>query len=314
MVREVVEGLAVKPGGRYVDGTLGSAGHAAAILACAGDRGVLLGIDRDGEALERARARLGGAAARCRFAPANFARIAEVARATGFSPADGVVLDLGVSSEQLDTAERGFSFMRDGPLDMRMDATVGESAADLVNRLPEEELARVLREWGEEPRARRIAAAIARERRAGAIRRTGQLAQLVCACIGRPPGARVHPATRTFQALRIAVNRELESLQEGLEAGLSILAPGGRLAVIAYHSLEDRIAKQCFAAHVFRREALAAGGWEWRGRPPALAWVTRKPLTPADDEVRRNPRARSAKLRIVERIDEPAPDAGRERR
>jgi 16S rRNA (cytosine1402-N4)-methyltransferase len=206
-----------------------------------------------------------------------------------------------VSSEQIDTARRGFSFMADGPLDMRMDPTEGPSAADVVNGLPEEDLFSVLKTLGEEPAARRIARAIAAARQAAPIAGTGQLASIVARAVGGRRG-RLHPATRTFQAIRMRVNREQESLDRGIEAGLSLLGTGGRMAVISFHSLEDRIVKNGFRRHAGQWESLAAGGRAWRGEEPRVQIVTRKPVTPAEDEQRRNPRSQSAKLRVAERL------------
>lgn len=300
LLHEVVRALQPHPGGVYVDGTLGRGGHARAILEAAGGDARLLALDRDGEALERARMGLGDLARACVFVRANFAEMREVARDRGFDPADGIVLDVGVSSDQLDDPERGFSFMRDGPLDMRMDRTQSTTAADLVNTRPLSELADLLRRYGEEPRARAIAARIVARREASPFARTAELAGLVAEVYGGRR-ERIHPATRTFQALRIAVNGELAALARAVEGGLALLKPGGRMAVIAFHSLEDRIVKQCFAEHEGRWEAQEQGGVAWRGSLPAVRRLTRKPVVPADEECEQNPRARSAKLRVAER-------------
>ena len=303
LVDEVLECLAVKQGGRYIDGTLGRGGHTEAILKQAGPAGRVLGIDRDAEAIERAKQRLGGLAARCVFVHGNFADLGDAARQAGFTGVDGIVLDLGVSSEQLETPGRGFSFMKDGPLDMRMDTSEQDTAMRLVNDLAAGELRAVLRDYGEEPSAARIARAILRAREIRPIARTAELADLVSGVTGRRGG--IHPATRTFQALRIAVNRELDALRDGLAAGLRALGTGGRMAVIAFHSLEDRIVKQSFARHAGRWESLQAGGSAWRGEEPPVRRITRKPVMASEAERARNPRSRSAKLRAVERAGEP---------
>ena len=309
LVGEVLERLAVRPGGIYVDGTLGSGGHARAVLERAGPQGVLLGIDRDAEAIARARRNLQGVAGRCVFVKGNFAEVAGIARREGFDRVDGVLLDIGVSSEQLDEPERGFSFRADSALDMRMDRSSGSTAADLIRRLSEEELRSILRDYGEEHRAARIARAIVAARKRMPLATTGELARVVETAAGGRRG-RLHPATRTFQALRIAVNDELDCLERGLVGGLDLLAPGGRLAVISFHSLEDRIVKRFAVRHAGRWESLQAGGRRWHGELPVVALVTRKPVTPSEEEVGRNPRARSAKLRVVERLAGGPPGAG----
>jgi len=286
LLREVIEGLRVRRGGVYVDATLGSGGHALALLEAIGPEGRVLGIDRDPHALARVRERLGARAAQCALARGNYADLAAMAAGAGVSAVDGVLIDCGVSSEQLETGERGFSFMIDGPLDMRMDPSESPSARDVVNELPERDLVFVLRMLGEEPAARRIARAIVEARAAGPIATTGQLAAVVERAVGGRRG-RQHPATRSFQALRMRVNRELESLESGLEAGLRLLGPGGRMAVISFHSLEDRLVKQNF------RENALAGRYEI---------VTRKPERADGQERKENPRSRSAKLRVARRI------------
>ena len=270
----------------YADGTVGGGGHAAALLEASAPDGMLLGVDRDGEALAVAADRLRPFGPRARLVHGDFRELPALARAAGLGPFDGILLDLGVSSLQLADPSRGFSFARDGPLDMRLDrAAPGPTAADLVRRLPESALLAILRDHGEERWARRIARALVAARERTPIATTAELARLVARAIPRrawPP--RIHPATRTFQALRIAVNRELEGLGEALEAAAGLLGPGGRLAVISFHSLEDRAVK-----HGFRR--LAAGG---------MVVLTPKPVTPTDAEVAANPRARSAKLRAIQ--------------
>ncbi len=301
LVKEVIDLLAVKPGGTYIDGTVGSGGHAAALLERIGPHGFLLAIDRDADAVERARARLAAWKSQCAIERGNFVDMMKIASGKGIRSVDGVILDLGVSSEQIESVERGFSFMNDGPLDMRMDKSAGRTCRDLVNGLGEDELADVLRTFGEEPRAKRIARAIVRARRTAPIATTLELAGVIEAVAGCRHG-RLHPATRAFQALRIMVNEELDFLSKGLVAGLNVLGSGGRLAVISFHSLEDRIVKRLFAEHAGRQVALAAGGSEWRGERPPVRLMTRRPVTPSAAETAGNPRARSAKLRVAERI------------
>jgi 16S rRNA (cytosine1402-N4)-methyltransferase len=280
LLAETLIWLAIRPGGVFIDATLGGAGHAAAILAASAPDGRLLGLDRDPEAIGRAKARLAPFGDRFRLTRANFAELAAVATAVGFAEVDGVLFDLGVSSFQLDTAARGFSFREEGPLDMRMDPTAGAAAVDLVNHLDERALADLLFRLGEERRSRRVAAAIVRRR---PLRTTGDLARAVEAALGRPPG-RLHPATRTFQALRIAVNDELAALETALPAATGLLRPGGRLVTIAFHSLEDRIVKNYLRAE------------------PQLRTLTKKVVLPASTEIAQNPRSRSARLRAAERV------------
>lgn len=285
---EVLEILGPRRGGLYCDGTVGGGGHAEALLAASAPDGVLLGVDRDAEALALAAERLRPFGERARLVQGDYRDLPALVRAAALGPFDGILLDLGVSSLQLADPARGFSFAQEGPLDMRMDrAGGGPTAAGLLRRLPQPELEAILREYGEERWAGRIARALVTARARRPITTTTELASLVARAIPRrawPP--RIHPATRTFQALRIAVNRELEGLAEGLEAAASLLAPGGRLAVISFHSLEDRAVKT-----TFRR--LAARG--------AVRILTRKPVTPGATEVAANPRARSAKLRAIQR-------------
>jgi 16S rRNA (cytosine1402-N4)-methyltransferase len=282
LLEETLELLAVTPGGLWVDGTLGLGGHAEAVLRASSPDGRLLGLDRDQEALERARERLRPFGARVEFAHADYREIPEQLEG---ERASGILLDMGVSSLQLDDAERGFSLRREGPLDMRMDRSARGTAFELVNRLRESELADLLHELGEEPFARRIARAIARARERAPIETTTELAEIVRRAAPRSRRPGFHPATRTFQALRIRVNRELDGLEAALERAAECLRPGGRMVVIAFHSLEDRAAKQAF-------RALARRGF---------ALVDKKPLRPSEDETRRNPRARSARLRALRR-------------
>lgn len=301
LLRETVDALAVKPGGVYVDGTLGRAGHALEILARAGDGARLVGIDRDEQALSES-AELLGKMPGVTLAHGCHGDIARIVREAGIDAVDGILLDLGVSSPQLDEAERGFSFRADGPLDMRMDRSRGETAADLVATRGDEELAEILRDFGEEPNARRIAKAIVRARAEARIETTAQLAALVERTVGRC-GAH-HPATRTFQALRMAVNDELGELERALADGLDLLKPGGRFAVITFESLTDRTVKRFFAAHAGRMVSLQQGGERWEGILPMARLVTRHAVTATKEEIEKNPRARSAKLRAAERIDE----------
>jgi 16S rRNA (cytosine1402-N4)-methyltransferase len=284
LLAETLELLAVRPGGHYVDGTVGLGGHAAAVLRAGAPDGRLFGLDRDGETLERAKVRLAEFGDRARLEQGDYREIPE--RLSG-AKVDGILLDLGVSSAQLDDATRGFSFQAEGPLDMRMDRSGGPTAADLVNRLRESELADLLYEYGEEPASRRIARAIVFAREREPITTTTELADIVRRAVPRRRPGGLHPATRTFQALRIRVNRELEGLGEALERSADCLKPGGRLAVIAFHSLEDRAAKEAFRTVATR----------------GFLILTRKPVRPGEPEVRANPRARSARLRAVRRAE-----------
>jgi 16S rRNA (cytosine1402-N4)-methyltransferase len=302
MLSEVVEALRPRLDGTYLDGTTGGGGHSAAILERLGSGGRLLALDRDEAAVERVRGRLAKWNKQVQVEHANFSGMETIAQHHGFAPLDGVLLDLGISSFQLEP-ERGFSFMSDAALDMRMDRTQTITAADLVQQLDEAALADLFWRYGEEPASRRIARAIVAERTRAPITTTGQLAATVERAVGGRRG-KLHPATRVFMALRLAVNQELEHLQEGLEAALRLLAPGGRLAVISFHSLEDRIVKHTLQAHAGRWDNLPAGGRRWIGTQPAVCIVTRKPLTPSWEECEQNPRARSAKLRVAERLEE----------
>lgn len=300
LLSEVIATLAPRAGGMYIDGTLGGGGHALAILAASSPDGQLLGIDADPAALAAAGERLAPYSDRATFAHGNFGQIGQLAQAHGFGEVDGILLDLGVSSHQLDTAERGFSFMHDAPLDMRLDPTQGETAAELVNELPEAELADTIYRYGEEHGSRRVARAIVEARRAGRIETTLALAGLVERALGGRKG-KIHPATKTFQALRIAVNRELEQLVSVLPQAVALLKPGGRLAIITFHSLEDRIVKLYFRAESGRPtiDQREAGHQE---REPAIRMLQTKPIVPGDNEQHSNSRSRSAKLRVVEKI------------
>jgi 16S rRNA (cytosine1402-N4)-methyltransferase len=277
-----MELLRVRPGGLYVDGTVGLAGHASAVLRASAPDGRLIGFDRDAETLERARALLAPFGGRARLEHADYR---EAPRLIGSERPDGILLDLGISSVQLDTAERGFSFNANGPLDMRMDRSRGMSAADVVNRTRESELADLIYRYGEERASRRIARAIVAARERKHFETTAELAAVVRRAAGRQRRPGLDPATLTFQALRIHVNDELAGLGDAVTALMDALAAGGRMVVIAFHSLEDREVKQAF------RAAAARG----------FSLLTKKPLRPGEDEVRRNPRARSARLRALER-------------
>lgn len=299
LLDEAVAALAVRLNGTYVDGTLGAAGHATRVLEESAPEGRLLGFDADPDALEIARSRLAPFGERAVLVHSNYRRMAEVAAERGFVPADGVLLDLGLSSMQLDEWDRGFSFRRDEPLDMRFDPTSGSSAAELLNSLPEDELARVLWEYGEEPAFRRIARAVARSEQP--IRTTGQLAELVASSVGRPRG-RTHPATRTFQSLRILVNDELGALEDGLCAAVSILRPGGRLVVISFHSLEDRIVKNYLRDESSECVCPPRQPVCTCAHTPTLRLVRRKADKPGAVETQENPRSRSARLRVAEKV------------
>ena len=298
---EVLAELGLREGGRYVDGTVGAGGHAAAILERTAPGGRVLGLDRDPAALvvaERELARFGGRAV---LARGNFAVLDELAREHGFAPVDGVLLDLGLSSIQLADDERGFSFRSPGPLDMRSDPDIRESAADVVNAWSEKDLRRVFAEYGEEPEAARVAGAIVRRRGKTQFETADELGRFVAGVKTRRPRG-VDPATRVFQALRIAVNDELANLEKGLAAAMNVLAPGGRLAVISFHSLEDRIVKRFFARE--SRDCICPPHLPTCvcGHRAGLRVVTRRPLRAASAEVDRNPRARSAALRVAERL------------
>jgi len=300
LLNETLDLLITRPGGTYIDGTLGRGGHAVGILKRLAPAGRLIGFDRDAEAIEQTAETLNEFGEQAQRIHGNFADMKELCKTIGVRQVDGVLLDLGVSSPQLDVAERGFSFSKDGPLDMRMDQTKGRSAADWVNEEDEESLANVMYRFGEERRSRRIARAIADVRNTGRIERTLELAAIVEKAVGGRRGP-THPATKTFQALRMAVNAELENLEAGLEAGLSMLREGGRMTVITFHSLEDRMVKQCFRRHVVKRESLQQGGEKISFEEPAVRLICRRPITAAKEELANNPRARSAKLRVVER-------------
>ncbi len=297
---DVLEGLAVRPGGRYVDATLGGGGHSEALLEQSSPDGTVLGLDQDPDALARTGRRLERFGDRFEALRGNFEDIADLVRQQGGPAPDGILMDLGISSDHLDRAERGFSFRFEGPLDMRMDPDSGLSAGEWLAGVEEDELVRVLRTWGEERQARRIARAILGARQQNRLHTTLELADVVERAVGGRRGAARHPATKTFQAIRMAVNREMEVLEKGLNGSLSLLPVGGRLAVITFHSLEDRMVKHTFREHEGKEESLYQGGSVWRGTYPRLTRVSRKPRVADEEERKRNPRSRSAKLRIVE--------------
>ena len=296
LLAEVLAGLLVRPGSRWIDATAGLGGHSRAILAASAPDGQLLCLDADTEALNNAQQHLRDFVSRVVFVHSNFAELEAVAVDHGFSRVDGILFDLGVSSLQLDSAERGFSFQKEGPLDMRFSPT-GPSAADLVNTLPESELADLIWRYGEERGSRRIARAIVGHR---PLHSSAELAGLIAQVVGHRE--KIHPATRTFQALRIAVNNELDSLQSALPQAVRLLAPEGRLAVIAFHSLEDRIVKE-----FVRTESLdctcppQAPACTCQHRA-SLRTLTRRPIRPSEEERTTNRRSRSAKLRLASRL------------
>ena len=301
MLAETVDALAVKPGGIYIDCTLGGGGHASEVLKKL-TTGRLYGIDRDGEAIEAAAERLSGYP---NFTPvrANYTEIAAIAERYGFSgKADGILFDLGVSSHQLDDESRGFSYHASSPLDMRMDKRQTITAEKLVNTLPEKELERILRDYGEEKMAARIAAAIVGERQREPIRTTDVLADIIANAMPAKMRQDKHPARRSFQAIRIAVNEELTGLPVALEAAYETLAPGGRLAVITFHSLEDRIVKNFLRDKEKGCTCPPSFPVCVCGNTPKMKSIIRKPLEAGEEELRANPRARSAKLRVSEKL------------
>lgn len=311
LYHEIIHALQPGRGGFYVDGTVGAGGHAWGILEASAPDGRLLGLDVDPQALTLARQRLAQFASRVILVRASYTTIRKQLEAVGWPAVNGILLDLGASSMQFDTPERGFSFLTDAPLDMRFDPENPERAADLVNSLPEQDLASLLYRYGEEPHARQIARAIVRAR---PLHTTRQLAQVVEQAVGgrsrrsggkrkEKSGPRLHPATLTFQALRIAVNRELEAIEAALPEAVDLLAPGGRLAVISFHSLEDRLVKQFFRRE--SRDCICPPGQPvcTCGHLASVREINRRPIQPGAEESRENPRARSAKLRVVEKID-----------
>ena len=301
MLDECLGGLAIDPKGIYVDGTLGNGGHAAAILERLEDGGMLIGFDRDEDAIERVKGRLkAGAGKRVELVHDNYANMAAQLDRLGIDKVHGLLLDLGVSSFQLDIAERGFSFQQDAPVDMRMDQTQGQTAADLVNTASEQELADIIYRYGEERVSRRIARAIVEARAKVRIETTAQLAGIVERAKGGRKGKKIHPATKTFQALRMAVNDELAGIEQVLEQMVGRIVEGGRIVVLTFHSLEDRLVKQFCNRHVPREESLQQGGVRRIYEEPPVEWIWKKPLTASEEEQSMNPRSRSAKLRVVE--------------
>ena len=297
LYKEIIHALQPHAGGRYVDGTLGAGGHARGIMEASAPDGHLLGLDVDPQALAIARRTLAPYENRIHLAQASYTSLSSQLAQLGWETVDGILLDLGASSMQFDTPERGFSFLHDAPLDMRFGPHVLQTAADLVNTYSERELADLIYEYGEERDSRKIARAIVRAR---PIQTTRELVAAIEAVSPRR-GDRIHPATRTFQALRIAVNEELASIREVLPQAVASLNPGGRLAVISFHSLEDRIVKDFFRE---QSRDLVNPPYERiyeTERKATLKEVNRKPITPSEDEMRANPRARSAKLRIAEK-------------
>jgi 16S rRNA (cytosine1402-N4)-methyltransferase len=298
LYQHVLAALPLRADGHYIDGTVGAAGHAFGILKSTSPDGSLLGLDRDPHALALAAERLSEFGTRASLHQASFAEIDEVARKSNWQNVDGILFDIGLSSMQLEDSSRGFSFRLEGPLDMRFDPAQSLTAEELVNTTSEQALTNIISKYGEEPRARTIARTIIAAR---PLTSTLQLADVIKRTTKRPKRG-IHPATRTFQALRIAVNDELDALERGLEAAVSLLAPGGRIVVIAFHSLEDRIVKQ-----FFRQESqdciCPPESLECRcGHKAELRIITKKPIRPDDEEIQRNPRSRSAKMRVAERI------------
>ena len=307
LLEETIEGLKVKPDGVYLDGTLGGGGHSSEILRRL-KGGHMIGIDQDAEALAAAGKRLSGFGEEGKqftLVRDNYCNAAEAVRSLGFSGVDGVVLDLGVSSYQLDNAQRGFSYRYDAPLDMRMDTRQTLTAREIVNDYPENELYRVIRDYGEDPFARNIAKHIVQARKTGPIETTGQLNELIAAAIpAKIQKKGGHPSKRTFQALRIECNRELEVLKDSIDGFIELLNPGGRICIITFHSLEDRIVKTAFR----RNENPCTCPPDFPvcvcGKKPAGRVITRKPILPSAEEMEENPRSKSAKLRIFEKQGE----------
>jgi len=303
MPDEVIHYLNPRPGGIYLDGTLGGGGHARLILERCTPGGMLIGIDQDQEALQATGQRLAEFGAAAKLVHGNFGELEQHLQRLEISALDGFILDIGVSSHQLDSGQRGFSFQHDAPLDMRMDTSQGQTAAELLNELSEEELERIIWDFGEDRWAKRIAAFIVKARQEVPITGTLQLVDIIKGAVPKAKwDERIHPATRTFQAIRIAVNRELENLEKGLRAAIERLKPGGRGVVISFHSLEDRIVK-----HIFRE--YTTGCICPRNLPvcvcnsrPRVQILTGRPVMASDTEISENPRSRSAKLRALEKL------------
>jgi 16S rRNA (cytosine1402-N4)-methyltransferase len=298
LYQEIIHEIAPKRGRKYVDGTLGAGGHAWGILEACSPNGRLLGLDVDAEAIPIARQRLSAYGDRVAIVRASYDSLSEQLDALGWAGVDGILLDLGASSMQFDKPERGFSFLQEGPLDMRYDSRAPLTAADIANTWDEEAIADILYRYGEERRSRRIARMIVQAR---PLQTTTQLAEVVVKAVGRPPKSRIHPATRTFQAIRIAVNEELDVLEGALPQAVDALVPGGRLAVISFHSLEDRIVKRFIRDH---SQDQRDGEHPFAPvlRQADLRLVNRKAIVPSEAEVLSNPRSRSAKLRVAEKL------------
>ena len=301
LLQELITSLQPAPGQAFVDATLGGGGYARALIERLRPGGTLLGLDRDASAIERFDREPVPSDVTVTLEHTNFVRIAEVA--AGLPPVRGVVFDLGISSDQLDDPKRGFSFQRDGPLDMRLDQNEPRTAADLLNRESLSELRRILKDFGQERWAARIAERIVEQRQRQPLKTTRELADLVAGAIPRGAWPReIHVATRTFMALRIAVNRELEAIETGLKAAIQVLASGGRLGVVSFHSLEDRIAKNLFNVEATDCICPPQAPVCICGHRRSVRVVTRKPITASETEVRENPRSRSAKLRVAEKL------------
>ncbi len=303
LLNECIEGLAIKPTGTYVDGTLGGAGHASVVCAQLLSEGHFIGIDQDKNALAVSKERLKLVKPKVSLVRSNFEKVTQVFDDLNVDKIDGMLIDLGVSSHQLDEPSRGFSYMHDAPLDMRMDQEAAYTAYDIVNEMDEEGLFHIIKEYGEENWARRIAQFIASERKIKPIETTYELVEIIKKAI--PKGARKdgpHPAKRTFQAIRIAVNRELEIIEPTINAVVERLKPGGRLCIITFHSLEDRIVKHAFKKLEDPCTCLKSLPMCICGKVPTVKVITRKPILPTEEEIEMNPRSRSAKLRIVEKL------------
>jgi len=302
LLRETISLMAPRPGGIYLDGTLGAGGHAAEILNQSAPNGIVIGLDQDAEAIERCSKKLSSYGSRAIIRRGNFRDAPAILSELGYDAVDGVLLDLGISWFHLKTPDRGFSFMLDGPLDMRMDDRKPRTAADLVNSLSRDELTKILREYGEEPRANAIARAIERARAGKPITSTIQLAHIVSGVYPARAPRRIHPATLTFQALRIAVNDELTALQDGVARVIPLVRPGGRIAVITFHSLEDRIVKQTFVREAKGCICPPKMPICSCGVKPRLNVLTHRPVKAGPDELIDNPASRSAKLRVAEKL------------
>ena len=298
MLDACVDALVWQPDGCYIDGTVGGGGHTEAILRRLSTEGSLIGFDRDEAAIIRVQKRLSGEP-RLSLVHSNFANMASILDDRGMEAVDGLFLDLGVSSFQLDEAERGFSFQSKGPLDMRMDQSEGLTAQEWIAQTNETEMAHAIYTFGEERAARRIARAIRERRTEHPFETTDDLAALVERVKGGRRGARTHPATLTFQAIRMVINRELESIESVLNEMLKRIRVGGRLVILTFHSLEDRLVKQFFSGHIPREVSLQEGGVRIEGERPFVSWMSKKPICAAEGELKINSRSRSAKLRVI---------------